>query len=117
VMFENTLRHVDACALTYLHVFPFSSRPGTPAARMPQLAAPLIAERAAALRAKARTLLADFLKREVGELRSVLTERGGRGHTQHHAPVRFIGPVDAQELLTARITSSAADHLVAEAVG
>jgi threonylcarbamoyladenosine tRNA methylthiotransferase MtaB len=117
VMFENTLRHVDACALTYLHVFPFSSRPGTPAARMPQLAASLIAERAAALRAKARTLLADFLKREVGELRSVLTERGARGHTQHHAPVRFIAPVGAKELLTARITSSAADHLVAEAVG
>jgi threonylcarbamoyladenosine tRNA methylthiotransferase MtaB len=116
-MFESTLRHVDACGLTYLHVFPFSSRPGTPAARMPQLAAPLIAERAAALRTKARTLLADFLKREVGELRSVLTERGGRGHTQHHAPVRFIAPVAAKELLTARITSSAADHLVAEAVG
>ncbi|HKG74563.1 MAG TPA: tRNA (N(6)-L-threonylcarbamoyladenosine(37)-C(2))-methylthiotransferase MtaB [Aestuariivirgaceae bacterium] len=116
-MFENTFRHVDACGLTYLHVFPFSSRPGTPAARMPQLAASLIAERAAALRAKARTLLADFLSREVGELRSVLTERGGRGHTQHHAPVRFIGPVAAKELLTARIKSSAADHLVAEAVG
>lgn len=116
-MFENTLHHVDACDLTYLHVFPFSSRPGTPAARMPQLAASLIAERAAALRAKARTLLADFLSREVGELRSVLTERGSRGHTQHHTPVRFIGPVGARELLTARITSSAADHLVAEAVG
>jgi threonylcarbamoyladenosine tRNA methylthiotransferase MtaB len=116
-MFENTFRHVDACGLTYLHVFPFSSRPGTPAARMPQLAASLIAERAAALRAKARTLLADFLTREVGELRSVLTERGGRGHTQHHAPVRFIGPVGAKELLTARIKSAAADHLVAEAVG
>jgi threonylcarbamoyladenosine tRNA methylthiotransferase MtaB len=115
-MFESTLRHVDACGLTYLHVFPFSSRPGTPAARMPQLAAPLIAERAAALRAKAQTLLADFLKREVGELRSVLTEHGGRGHTQHHAPVRFIAPVGAKQLLTARITSSAADHLVAEAV-
>jgi threonylcarbamoyladenosine tRNA methylthiotransferase MtaB len=115
-MFENTVRHVDACGLTYLHVFPFSSRPGTPAARMPQLAAPLIAERAAALRAKAQTLLADFLKREVGELRSVLTEHGGRGHTQHHAPVRFIAPVGAKQLLTARITSSAADHLVAEAV-
>jgi len=116
-MFENTFRHVDACGLTYLHVFPFSSRPGTPAARMPQLAASLIAERAAALRAKARTLLADFLSREVGELRSVLTERGGRGHTQHHAPVRFIGPVAAKELLTARIKSSAADHLLAEAAG
>jgi len=116
-MFENTFRHVDACGLTYLHVFPFSSRPGTPAARMPQLAASLIVERAAALRAKARTLLTDFLSREVGELRSVLTERGGRGHTQHHAPVRFIGPVGPKELLTARIKSSAADHLLAEAVG
>jgi threonylcarbamoyladenosine tRNA methylthiotransferase MtaB len=116
-MFENTLRHVDACGLTYLHVFPFSSRPGTPAARMPQLAASLIAERAAALNANARTLLADFLSREVGELRSVLTERGGRGHTQHHAPVRFSLPIAAKELVTVRITSSAADHLVAEAVG
>ena len=116
-MFENTLRHVDACGLTYLHVFPFSSRPGTPAARMPQLSAPLIAERAAILRAKARTLLSDFLSREVGQLRSVLTERGGRGHTQHHAPVRFSEPVTAKELVTARITSSALDHLVAEAVG
>jgi threonylcarbamoyladenosine tRNA methylthiotransferase MtaB len=116
-MFENTLRHVDACGLTYLHVFPFSSRPGTPAARMPPLAASLIAERAAALRARAGTLLADFLSREVGGFRSVLTERGGRGHTQHHAPVRFSQPVGAKELVTARITSCASDHLVAEAVG
>jgi threonylcarbamoyladenosine tRNA methylthiotransferase MtaB len=84
---------------------------------MPQLAAGLIAERAAILRARARTLLGDFLKREVGQLRSVLTERGGRGHTQHNASVRFSEPVTAKELVTARITSSASDHLVAEAVG
>ena len=60
-MFENSLKIVDECGLTYLHVFPFSPRPGTPAARMPQLDKPVIKERARRLRAKGEERLFRFL--------------------------------------------------------
>jgi threonylcarbamoyladenosine tRNA methylthiotransferase MtaB len=115
-MFENSLRHVDECALTYLHVFPYSARPGTPAARMPQLSGKLVAERAMALRRKAERALSDFLRGEIGKPRSVLTEKGDRGHTEHYAPVRFSHPVEPGRLLHAEISGAAPGHLIAHAV-
>jgi threonylcarbamoyladenosine tRNA methylthiotransferase MtaB len=115
-MFDATLRHVDDCGLTYLHVFPFSARPQTPAARMPQLAPSVIAERAVRLRAKARALVAGFLDREQGRIRSVLAERGNRGHTEHNAPVRFEAPVAPKSLVNALIVARSSDHLIARPI-
>jgi threonylcarbamoyladenosine tRNA methylthiotransferase MtaB len=76
-MFARTLDLVDVCGLTHLHVFPFSPRPGTPAARMPQVAGGAIKERAARLRAKGETALARHLSAQQGKTLRVLTERGG----------------------------------------
>ena len=114
-MFQNTLCHVADAGLTFLHVFPYSARPGTPAARMPQLPKPVIAERAAWLRREGLRLLQQFLSKEVGKTRNVLVERGNRGHTEHFAPVKFTGNVEAGSLVEARICAADTHHLVAQA--
>jgi threonylcarbamoyladenosine tRNA methylthiotransferase MtaB len=114
-MFENTLRHVEELGVTFLHVFPFSPRPGTPAARMPQLEGRIIAERAARLRALGARTLKRYLAGEIGKTLSVLAERGRRGHTEYFAPVRFTHAIEAGSLVTARIAAADADHLIAQA--
>jgi threonylcarbamoyladenosine tRNA methylthiotransferase MtaB len=88
-MFANTLSIVEACGLAYLHVFPFSPRKGTPAARMPQLPRQMVKERAARLREAGERALAARLASEVGRVRSALVERPGFGRTEHFAPVAF----------------------------
>jgi threonylcarbamoyladenosine tRNA methylthiotransferase MtaB len=112
-MFENSLRIVDDCGLTYLHVFPFSARRGTPAARMPQLAKPVITERARLLRAKGRQRFEAFLAREIGATRSVLVETEHGGRTEHFAPVRFMQSVRPGAIIAARVTGRGHDHLEA----
>ncbi|MGH6980421.1 MAG: radical SAM protein, partial [Stellaceae bacterium] len=87
--FANTLATVAAMGLDYLHVFPFSPRPGTPAARMPQLPGGVIHERAARLREVGAGALARSLAGRIGSVADVLIERNGVGHTEHYAPVRF----------------------------
>ena len=86
-MFAATLAMVEDCGLTHLHVFPYSPRPGTPAARMPQVAGPVIKARAKALREKGEFALRAHLEAQVGRTISVLTERGGTGRAQDFTPV------------------------------
>ena len=74
-MFDGSLRLVDDCGLAFLHVFPFSPRPGTPAARMPQVAGATVKERAARLRAKGRMALTGYLEAQVGRAAEVLVEQ------------------------------------------
>jgi threonylcarbamoyladenosine tRNA methylthiotransferase MtaB len=93
-MFSRSLDLVDECGLTQLHVFPFSPRPGTPAARMPQLDRAVIKERAARLRDKGETELRTYLDIQVGSRRSVLTERGGIGRTEQFTAVRLAAPIE-----------------------
>jgi len=92
-MFARSLDLVDACGLTHLHVFPFSSRPGTPAERMPQLAGDVIRERARRLREKGEAALRRHLDGEVGVRKRVLTEAGGIGRTEQFTPVKLSAPV------------------------
>ncbi len=92
-MFENTLEHVEACGLTYLHVFPYSPRPGTPAARMPQVQGPVIRERAARLRDAGDIRLRHYLGSLSGTRARVLMESGNRGRTESYAPVTLARPV------------------------
>ena len=87
-MFENSRRIVDDCGLTYLHVFPFSARRGTPAARMPQVAGNVIKERAARLREKGTIVLSSYLSAQRGRVVDVLVESGGKGRTPQFAEVR-----------------------------
>ena len=92
-MFNRSLDLVDECGLTYLHVFPYSARPGTPAARMPQVAHGAIKERARRLREKGAAALARHLNGEVGARRSLLTELNGIGRTPQFTPVRLSEPL------------------------
>jgi threonylcarbamoyladenosine tRNA methylthiotransferase MtaB len=114
-MFENSLRLPEDAGLTYLHVFPFSPRPDTPAARMPPLAKLQVKERAARLRAEGERRLGDFLDGEVGQIRSVLMERGGTGRTEHFAPVR-LGGVPAGDILAVRISARSGGELTASPI-
>jgi threonylcarbamoyladenosine tRNA methylthiotransferase MtaB len=91
-MFARSLALVDDCGLAHLHVFPFSPRPGTPAARMPQVARAVVKERARRLREKGAAALAHRLAGEVGAHRQVLVESGGVGRTGQFMTVRLAAP-------------------------
>jgi threonylcarbamoyladenosine tRNA methylthiotransferase MtaB len=103
-MFDNSLSLVDACELTHLHVFPYSARPDTPAARMPQVNRGIVHTRAARLRQAGAARHAAFLAGQVGRVASVLVERGGLGYTEHYAQVRLPPGVREDAIVAARIT-------------
>jgi threonylcarbamoyladenosine tRNA methylthiotransferase MtaB len=90
-MFARSLALVDACDLTFLHVFPYSPRPGTPAARMPQVAGGAIKERAKRLREAGEVALRRRLASEIGATREVLIEGATQGRTEHFLPVAISG--------------------------
>jgi threonylcarbamoyladenosine tRNA methylthiotransferase MtaB len=91
-MHANSLALIDACEIVHAHIFPYSPRPGTPAARMPQVSGNLIKARAAALREAAARRRSAWLASFVGTTQRVLWERGGLGHTEGFAPVRLSPP-------------------------
>jgi threonylcarbamoyladenosine tRNA methylthiotransferase MtaB len=93
-MFGHSLDLVDECGLTQLHVFPFSPRPGTPAARMPQLDRAIVKERARRLREKGEAALRQHLDLEIGGRRRVLAESRALGRTEQFMPVRLAAPVE-----------------------
>ncbi|WP_375273536.1 tRNA (N(6)-L-threonylcarbamoyladenosine(37)-C(2))-methylthiotransferase MtaB [Methylorubrum thiocyanatum] len=96
--FARSLDLVEECELTHLHVFPYSPRPGTPAARMPAVPGDVVRARAARLRAAGAASLARHLDGEVGTRRRVLTERGDTGRTEAFSLVRFAEPVPPGEI-------------------
>ena len=106
-------RFIGEAGLAFAHVFPYSARPGTPAARMPQLPVPVRRERAARLRAAAAASRARFLAGRVGCIEEVLMESDGRGHSAHLVPVALSAPRGA--LVRARITGTDGVLLHAEA--
>jgi len=112
-MFENSLKIVDECGLTYLHVFPFSARPGTPAARMPLLDKAVVKERAERLRDKGRQRLDRFLAGEIGAMRSILLETAAMGRTEHFASVKFVQAMTPGAIVVAKVTGRGSDHLEA----
>ena len=91
-MFQNSLNLVDDAGLSSLHVFPFSPRPGTPAARMPQLRPGIASERSARLRAKSDAARTARYRAMIGSRQEILAERNARGHTRCFAQVRYDGP-------------------------
>jgi len=103
-MFENTLRLVEECGLTWLHVFPYSPRPGTPAARMPQVHGAVRKERASRLRAAGDAAVARYLAAQVGRTASVLVEKDDLGRTEHFAEIRLGRPYPPGTLVRATVT-------------
>lgn len=114
-MFANTLASVDECGIDYLHVFPYSPRPGTPAARMPQLARDVIKARAAHLREKGAERLAIRLDRHIGQTAMALVESGNRARLPDFSPVRIAGlsPEPGQPALF-RLATRTATELVGQ---
>jgi threonylcarbamoyladenosine tRNA methylthiotransferase MtaB len=92
-MFTRSQELVGECGLTFLHVFPYSKRPGTPASRMPQVAGDLIKERARRLRTVGEAALARRLASELGQQRQILIESSVQGRTEHFIPVDISGEI------------------------
>jgi len=90
-MFTRSQDLIGECGLTFLHVFPYSPRPGTPASRMPQVAGHLIRERAGRLRAAGEAALRRRLQSEIGATRQILIEGTRQGRTEHFLPVAILG--------------------------
>ena len=112
-MFARSLDLVDGCGLTQLHVFPFSPRPGTPAARMPQVDRAVVKERARRLREKGEIALRDHLDREVGSHRRVLVESRAIGRTEQFVPVRLAAPLEPGVILDLAIKAHDGRQLLA----
>ena len=112
-MFARSLDLVDECGLTQLHVFPFSPRPGTPAARMPQLDRAIVKERAQRLRVKGEAALGRHLEVQVGSRLKVLTERGGIGRTEQFTAVRLAASVEPGRLLELTMAGHDGRQLIA----
>ncbi len=115
-MFANSLRLIGDCRLTYLHVFPYSRRAGTPAARMPQVAGAKVKERAAQLRQKGRAALADYLTHQLGAETEVLVEREGRGRTPAFAEAEIDVAAPQAALVRCRVTASNGARLQASCI-
>jgi threonylcarbamoyladenosine tRNA methylthiotransferase MtaB len=112
----ETLALVAEADLAFLHVFPYSARPSTPAARMPQVPVPLRRERAAALREAGRHGARRLFESRLGRVEQVLLERPDRGHSEHFAPVRLRGVSFGRgELRALRAVALDDDGLIAEA--
>jgi threonylcarbamoyladenosine tRNA methylthiotransferase MtaB len=111
-MAVNSLKLIDDCDIVAAHIFPFSPRPQTPAARMPQLARELVKARAAQLRKAAALQRRRWLQNAVGTMQSALVEGNARGHTDNFAPVAIAGARRGQSGKV-RVTGVEDDHLTA----
>ena len=116
--FANTVSLVEGCGLTWLHVFPYSERPGTPAAKMPQLNGKVRRARAAEVRAVGDAQARSFLDRQIGSVTDVLVEQDGRGHSPQFAEVRIEGLHNREPanglIIPARIMARADNTLIAQ---
>jgi threonylcarbamoyladenosine tRNA methylthiotransferase MtaB len=120
-MFENTLRSIDECGLTFLHVFPYSARPGTPASRMPSVPGAIIKKRAALLRQKGEEAVYQFYKSCVGQEIQFLVESNEKNHdsnivrgkTDHFAPIHLETPIEHAigSVIRARVVEALSDGL------
>jgi threonylcarbamoyladenosine tRNA methylthiotransferase MtaB len=112
-MYENSLSLIEECGLTHLHVFPFSPRPGTPAARMPQLPRAIVKERAARLRAHGARALRQHLAGEVGATRRVLIEAEAQGRTEQFTQVLLATPAEPGSIVDVKIKGHDGKQLIA----
>ena len=115
-MFENTRRLIAECDLAYLHIFPYSARQGTPAARMPQVPKAIRKERAAILRAEGERQLASYLSRFVGREVDTLIEQPGQARSAHYAEVRLTGAQEIGSMPRLYVTAVQNGALLAQAL-
>ncbi|MFH1157592.1 MAG: tRNA (N(6)-L-threonylcarbamoyladenosine(37)-C(2))-methylthiotransferase MtaB [Pseudomonadota bacterium] len=116
-MFENTLSAARECGLTFLHVFPYSPRKGTPAAKMPQVEGTVRKERAKALRELGEGQLNKHLNGLVGKTVPVLTEKNNRGHTEYFSEVRIDHDTAAGQIVGVRVEGVGGGCLIGSMMG
>ncbi len=112
-MFENSLKLVAECDLTWLHIFPYSAREGTPAARMPAVNGRTIKERAARLRAAGEAQVANHLSAQLGKTHHILMENPRMGRTEQFTEVSFATDQPESQIVTAEITGVEGQQLTA----
>ena len=114
-MAADTLALIDDAHIVHAHIFPYSARDGTPAARMPQVPHPLRRERAARLREAAARRRRDWLAAQVGAVRDVLVERpGSRGHAPDFADIHFTPTAEPGSIVRVRVTAATETHLIGQ---
>jgi threonylcarbamoyladenosine tRNA methylthiotransferase MtaB len=111
-MFENSLRLVQDCDLTWLHVFPYSARQGTPAARMPAVNGTAIKQRAARLRSLGDRQVQKHLAAQTGKTHNILMESPDMGRTEQFTEVHFATPQVEGQIVTAKISGQSQAHLL-----
>jgi threonylcarbamoyladenosine tRNA methylthiotransferase MtaB len=104
-MHENSLRLIDDCDIVMGHIFPYSAKAGTPAARMPQVPPPIVKARARRLREAAARRRAAWLKGLAGTTQHVLAEHGGIGHAENFAPVRLAGSFEVGRIAEVKLSA------------
>lgn len=115
-MFATTLETLDRCGITFAHVFPFSPREGTPAARMPQVPGAIRKQRAARIRALGDAALDDFMASRLNKTVSVLVEKNNAGHCEHYCPVQLTSAAEAGQIVSAKITGIQDGSLIGEII-
>ncbi len=115
-LFDETLDFVVANELTFLHVFPYSERPGTPAARMPAIPVEQRKQRAATLRQAGTRAAQKFFAAQIGTTIETVVETETTGHCEHFSPVRLTQPATPGALISARVTGATDRHLLAEPI-
>ena len=110
--FENSIKLVEECDLTWLHIFPYSKRDGTPAARMPQLDGRIIKTRAKLLRSLAKKVRSKHLKEQIGQKHKVLMESSVLGRTEQFAEVLFASPKQEGSIVDATISDASNSQLM-----
>lgn len=114
--FQDSLRLVEQCHLTWLHVFPYSPRPGTPAARMPQVDGRAIKARAGQLRTAGQMAVSRHMRAQIGRDHMVLMENPTLGRTEQFAQVTFAAPQTEGSIVPARITAVQGEILIGQAI-
>jgi threonylcarbamoyladenosine tRNA methylthiotransferase MtaB len=112
-MFENTRKLISEAAIQYLHIFPYSEREGTPAARMPQVPMNIRKDRAAILRYEGQQELDKFFKQNVGKKVELLVEKNNMAHSENFIPVKLDGEFSSGQLLKAELVSSCDKYMIA----
>lgn len=113
-MFENTRSLISEAGIQYLHVFPYSEREGTPAARMPQVPMNIRKERAAILRAEGAKELDKFFSQNLGSMVELLVEKNNMAHSENFIPVKLEGEFTSGQLVNAQLVSAFSEYMSAK---
>ena len=113
-MFENTRRLISEAGIQYLHVFPYSERSGTPAARMPQVPMHIRKERAAILRGEGVKELNKFFNENLGRRVELLVEKNNMAHAENFIPVKLEGEFVSGQVIDAKLVSVSPEHMSAK---